>query len=1195
MSGVNYYQLHEASNAFLALDNEVRQYMLNSREDENDVSFYICFNVNDRDSGYFDNNYAIKTYVFAIRIKKAQLRVKVVTKEIPPEDNNGISGERYESSKYYGENNRNVEYKFDFEFSGWASGDAVLLPENKDSYLRVDWERGHIETYSSAGNDYYIYAKAAENTLQFDNYTMLFEDWTPFKILRRQVTLYFESQREYVGDKIEPTIIRKGFNGENLDENTPGNQDMLESYRRKCLGIFYTSNLGAEDHYTFWYTTVDNPTKKNYGALPANGLSESVIYSSNFIGQFNRAFDADSVVCDVGYYLFEVSFPESTNYLGMETTYYIFEITKAPLTLQFWDVDTSQAARGYAEKVYDKSTTDYPLFNVKYSGFVGYDDTPANNSVQKIMYYRTSDGVSTGIKGIGLVNPYYVFVDGSTGKELVGNYLDDYFYPVDIVKDTNGNVVPYYIKLFVNDSYGIADNYYITIEYIKDDAQKILYPIMEIKPRPVVVTYDSTKDKITKTYDGTTKVVSKSVSGANYVFAPLPNDEKSGLITGDVILLDVDYNYSRYSRKDVYEQVVDPNTGEITYVKSDIVVTIIAGDQLLGEQRNNYKLVWEDENNKKIELLGTINQAKATVQFYSDETYSSQARSRITVTYDGDRQPVYKKVFGVAVYNVLNEIVGYEEIGYTQRYYSEETMYDSDTLAPINCAEYIYELTIKNDTLANKNYLAETSWIRLVIGLADVTIVFGGDATQTYGDIGMGLTAVANGIGGYSEPQEVVYFSSYDPTESDYQKAFDGLIVNIGKANAGTYYARVIYQRTTNFRESYAYEEFTILPRETVYSYGKLSEEYPYTGTTPSIEFYITYEEERFVPSQLLYNVARNGEMVPYNYTIEDGVITNITNRYPANVGEYQVRPYEYAMSNFIINNSSTWIDFKIVKVDAVISVNNATILAGEDYRPTYSIVSSSTKEDIRPLLDGSVNLLYYDAVTGEKLTEKPTKAGTYKVVPDTIVSENYNVYSQWGTLVINNNEINASVVGQTDKSENSVTIVGSFGQDTKITVNEVQNVPDSDISRIFNSYKENDKKLDAYYLSNVFVFSIENYTYSGSSDTGFTIKITIPGLMLMLRRTGTAQNAAYAAEENIYVAVFYEDGSMEIVTATIVDDDSLSFETSSSHVKAVSVLTMEDPYAAEEANLDWLMYVLIGIGVLAVGLALLLVLKRNG
>ena len=279
--------------------------------------------------------------------------------------------------------------------------------------------------------------------------------------------------------------------------------------------------------------------------------------------------------------------------------------------------------------------------------------------------------------------------------------------------------------------------------------------------------------------------------------------------------------------------------------------------------------------------------------------------------------------------------------------------------------------------------------------------------------------------------------------------------------------------------------------------------------------------------------------------------------------------------------------------MDIVIAVDNATILAGESYYPTYSIVNSSTKEDATSLLHGGVNLLYYDAVTGEKLSAQPTKAGTYKVIPEEIILENYNVRGQWGTLVINNNEISASMPGQVGSSENAIVIVGSFGQDTKITVNEAQNVPESDIARIFNSYKENNVELQGYYLSNVFLFSIENYTYSGTNDTGFTIKIKIPGLRNYVH--GTAENAAYAAEDDIYVAVFYEDGTMQIVTATILDDDNLSFETTSSHVKAISVLTMEDPYAAKEANLDWLMYVLIGIGVLAIGLALLLVLKRNG
>lgn len=1195
--GKLYYELNTAYIEYLNLSLAMQSYMLDSSEDANGASFYLRFIVNDRNSGYYDNNYAEKTYIFAVCIRKAELQVRVVTKEIPPEENNGIFGEHYESGKYYGETPQSVAYKFGFEFIGWNEGDENIMSSySEDLYPIINWNG--ITASSPAGNDYQIYAASGPNTIELGNYIMVYDQATPFSIWRRAPSVSFESTKEYEGRALSPEVKRLGLNGQDLDMPAAGNIDVLGSTEITIRRIgMYSAERGR-----LWYTTADDPLTKKYDALPAAGLLISSIHSSNF----DDVFVSVGSTFDVGLYLYEVSFGRSANYLPVEPTYYLFEITKAELILKFWDINANTSFRGYAEKIYDKSTQYYPEFVIAYEGFVGSDGSDTNRAPQTVMYYRTSDGRSTGIKGIGLVNPYYVFVDGKTGIESVGNYIDDYIYPIDIIKDSSGDVVPYYIKLIFSDTYGIADNYYITVEYLKDDANKILYPEMVIKPRPVIVTFDSTKDRISKIYDGTTTVVAKSVSAANYLFAPKPGDEKSGLIAGDEILLDVDYNASKYSRKDVYEQIVDPSTGEITFVKSDVIVTVYASDQLLGPQKNNYQLFWEDENDKRIQLLGTIGQAKATVQFFSDETLRSQVRSRVTVVFNGERQPVYKKVFGVPIYNDQNEIIGYEPIDFSQRYYSEETMYDSDTLPPINCAEYIYELTIKNDTLANRNYLMDTSWIRLVIGLADVTIVFGGDAMQTYGDIGLGLTAVANGIGGYSERQEVAYFSSYTPRAVyndngdllyyvDDQDGFSGLIADITRAEAGTYFARVIYQRTTNFRDSFAYEEFTILPREAVCTFSSLSEEYPYTGTTPEIEFYITYEEKRLTVPQVLYNVARNGVMEPYNYTLTDGVVTDIKNRKPVNVGEYQIKPYDYGLNNFIIKNA-TWIDFRITKVDVLITVENATILAGEDYSPQYSVLSSSTKENVASMLQGKIRLRYFDAITGEELDAKPTKAGTYKVMPEEIALENYYIHSQWGTLVINNNEINASLPGQTSSSDNYITIVGSFGQDTKITINEAQNVPDSDISRTFDSYKENNKEMEGYYLSSVFLFSIENYTYTGSEDTGFTIKIKLPGLSSLLHRPSeTASNVAYAAEDTVYVAVFYEDGSMQIVTATVEGDDSLSFETSSAHVKAISILTMEDPYAVQEANLDWLMYLFIGIGVLAIGLALLLVFKRNG
>ena len=1196
-SGRLYYELNTAYIEYLNLSSEMQSYMMDSSEDANGASFYLRFILNDRNSGYYDNNYAEKTFIFAVCIKKAELQVRVVTKEIPPEENNGKPGEFYESGKYYGETPQSVAYKFGFEFIGWIEGEENTMSSySEEFYPIINWNG--ITASTPAGSDYQIFAANGPNTIELGNYIMLFDQPTAFTIWRRAPSVSFESSREYEGKTITPDVKRLGLNGQDLDLPAAGNVDVLGSTEITIRRI----GMYSADRGRFWYTTTDDPLTKKYDALPENGLLISSIHTSNF----DNVFVSVGSTFDVGLYLYEVSFGRSANYLPVEPTYYLFEVTKAELKLRFWDINSNASFRGYAEKIYDKSTQYYPDFVVAYEGFVGSDATDANRAPQKVMYYRTADGETTGIKGIGLINPYYVFVDGKTGNESVGNYYDDYLYPIDIIKDSSGDVVPYYIKLIFSDSYGIADNYYISVEYLKDEANKILYPEMVIKPRPVIVTFDSTKDRIFKTYDGTTTVVAKSVSSANYLFAPKPGDEKSGLIAGDEILLDVDYNASKYSRKDVYEQIVDPVTGEITYVKSDVIVTVYASDQLLGPQKNNYKLFWEDESDKRIQLLGTIGQAKATVQFFSDETLRSQVRSRVNVVYNGERQPVYKKVFGVPIYNDQNELTGYEPIDYSQRYYSEETMYDSDTLPPINCAEYIYELTIKNDTLANKNYLMETSWIRLVIGLADVTIVFGGDAMQTYGDIGLGLTAVANGIGGYSEQQEVAYFSSYTPKAVynengellyyvDDKDGFSGLISDITRAPAGTYFARVIYQRTTNFRDSFAYEEFTILPREAVCTFGSLSEEYPYTGSTPAIDFYITYEEKRISVPQILYNIAKNGVMEPYNYTLVDGVVTDIKNRKPINVGEYQIKPYDYGLDNFIIRNA-TWIDFRITKVDVLISVENATILVGENYIPQYSVLSSSTTEDIASKLQGKIKPRYYDAITGEELNEKPTKAGTYKVMPEEIAWDNYYIHSQWGTLVINNNEINASIAGQTSSSDNYITIVGSFGQDTKITVNEAQNVPDSDISRTFDSYKENNKELEQYYLSSVFLFSIENYTYTGTENTGFTIRIKLPGLASFLHQSSeTASNVAYAAEDTVYVAVFYEDGSMQIVSATVEGEDVLSFETSSANVKAVSILTMEDPYAVEEANLDWLMYLFIGIGVLAIGLALLLVFKRKG
>ncbi len=1234
VSGRNYYGLKTVSRVYepsFGLTSDMLTFMKNCRKDDNGVSFYIRVTVNSmQDNPAYDSNYDTKSYVFGITIQKKVLDVYVVAKEVPEDDtttapelievDESTQIAYYKSCKYYQERNDEVEYRFTFMFEGWVGSDDESLFGGVDKYPVINW---YDITLNSPAGRYYIYAQKGVNTKELTNYAFNFTAATSFEILKRQPKVEFSPTAEYQGRTLEPVIKRRGINGEDLDADTPGNLDRIDSdsWNIECVGVFTDKDLREEDRFTYWYKLVGSPEgEASYGSIPIDGLLASDVLQSNFTAAFRRV----STVFNVGIYLFKVSFGASTNYHGVEDTYFIFEITKASLTLYFFDSGSGNISRGRATKIYDKDPYNYPSFEVIYDGFLNADDTDDNRSVQDIQYLRSNrydednpETTSGGINNIGLVNPYYVFVDPETGKELKNAvYTNIYERPINVQKDpTTGDTKPYYIMIVFSDTYGIAANYNITVEYSRNSVNNsIEYPELYIEQRELVVRYDATKSKIVKTYDGTTRVAKDSVSDDNYSFYAVPGIVKSGLIEGDRVLIDVNYNSSSFARKDVFEQSVDLD-GNTVFLRSEIIVTIAVNNTLKGEQGGNYKLHWdkvivnghEEDAPHEVLLRGIINQAKATVQFFSDEAKRQQARSSITVTYSGEPQPVYTNVFGVAIYNDNNEIIGYETIRYTELYSSTEVHYE-DIVPPKNCAQYQYALTILNETLEDRNYSPDTNTIVLIIDQADVEISFGGDAVQTFGNIGIGLSAIATGVGGYSQPLSVAYFRSYQPRTiyndqgnaigyADDLNGFSDLITDIATVGIGVYYVRAIYEKTVNFRSSFAYEEFTVLPRETMYNYDKFSTEYPYTGSAPEIEFYILYEEGRIVPPQLLFNALENGRMTPYNYKVVDGVITDITDDYPVESGRYQVRPYDFALKNFIIKNS-TWLDFTITKVDVTVSVENVTITVGESYTPSYSVVKSSTKEDISSLIGRNVLLEYYNVTTGETTVVVPTAAGTYRVTPKGVALTNYNVTVKSGILVINNSEVEVAVSGGSGSSA-GFKFSGSIASDFKPTITEVQNVEESEYQRRLDSFKETMTEYAGYYLSNVFEINYETMVVSFDEDSGFEITLTVPDLIKLFRGSSgeEAQNAArmaYAADEYCYVAVFYED-EMEIVRASILSDEEISFTPKSQNVRAVSVLTMEDRSAKNEKDIGWLMYLFIGLGVIALGLSLLLVIKRKG
>ncbi len=1188
--------------------------------DENGFSFYIRYNINPKTNALaYDNNYASAFYIVGITIGKMDLFVELVSKT------DEATEEPYESSKVFGAKNADVEYKFAFRFrpanvtddnapetqydfdvaSGVASVILVgsITEEIKASNLPViDWSEVSLDDMQPAGI-YSIRAMLGESTEQMGNYNFVFAGDLGFLIRKAKVTSFtITPEARYNGDIQEPEMIRLGIHGGNLDKDDGANPDWNDGadklgnsvdefgnlpYKIQCVGLIsgdlqYKLNGSDAMNSVIGAAGIlkENITYSNFGALPTDteDAITPVPYGASSYGQ----------------YLFICSFKETTNYLGVEDTYFIFTITKKELKVYLWDAVGNVRSRGYADKTYDKRTDNYPAFAIRYDGFVGSDDKDSYRNTQYVQYKDETKTVEAGgISQIHLTNPMYIFVDAD------GNPLD--YLPINVKTQTGGQY--YHVKLFVDESNknDFADNYFLTVEYMRDETDNsVLYPEMEIKPRPVRVIYNDDCKTIEKTYDGTKNVLDGTVKRDNYAFAGVANNVNSGLLDGDVIAIGVIYGKSAYARKDVFEAITDNYGIIIDYEKTRMDVRVFGSKALDGESKDNYRLQWDNVDefgDGYVVLKGYINQATATVNFYTDSTKQSYVRSKLTVVYNGEEQKVYTDVLGVPYQGPNGETL-YETIRYSERYYSEETTYDKP-VPPKNCSTYIYELTILNETLEDKNYNTQTSKLNLVITQAEVKISFGGDSSQTYGDV-VGLEVVATGAGDYmmNLTGSIEYFSrchNVDETGSALPITYNSFypedkVDDIAQASAGVYYARVFYAQTTNFKAAYAYEEFAIVRREANYAYS-ISSEYTYTGSTPQMTFYLTFGNKQYTPV-LLFDTVKDGIKTPYNYSYdENGDVTRITTKYPSDVGRYQVRPHSDNLENFIINNAVA-VEFEIKKADLTVKVTNATIEANAAYSPEFTLKSSifekdiTDKDQVKAIIGGHVNVRYYNAVTLAELATPPKQAGSYSVKAYGLELNNYNVYYQSGILTITTSEFSVNVDAGSSSNE-KILIEGAFGIDTKITITKQQNSRFSDVSLAFDSFKEQHEEITGLYLTDIYVFDIKNFSYTSDNERGFTIRLLVPGF-------GSPKNVAYAAEENIKVAVFYSDG-IEIVDATVDSEGYITFSTQYVNVKAISVLAETPQEDVTKKNLDWLMYLFIGLGVLMIGLSVLTVVLKKG
>ena len=1111
----------------------------------NHNEFYVIYLVNYNDNKTYDNNYTTIKKIYKISITQRALDVSFELKE----------GE--ESFKYFGEKNSDVESKFYFSYQNWANDIDKELLERDISSPVVDWRNVMTEDdpegeYMSCKEEkYLIYAKDAPNggtyvpaiivdDKSYSNYTFNYNTASiGFEIRKLQLVVggseyprvEIDEYVEYQGIGMEPRVLRYGHDGRNLDDPINGLEDKITT-QVTLEGKF---NDGVYDY------------QREYTEAELLNLPKTKVGSA----------------LGVGYYLFKISMPDSTNYKGIGTIYWVFEITKSMLVVEFID-EHKQAYRGREEKVYSGDGVVYPNYNIKYTGFLGADAVTYPDGIEEqISFLHYSNGQHKVVNNaLGLINPYYVFIDENTGNEL---------------RDTEGNpIMPtergtYYLKVIYDrssDGYGFANNYDIRVEYASEGGNT-QYPEFVITARKVTVRYDSTQNtKIVKTYDGTYEVKKDSVTRDNYVFTKVTGEVESGLIDGDEIYIIVNYLESMYARRTVYDSLG---------VMSDIEVYLLVDSKLEGPDLNNYELdIIPTEDNAHVaggvtylKLCGMINPASATVRFYKDGQVMT---NRITEVYDGLPKPVT-----VVVTGVNGEMLTLEGGGYTMKYVSELSNYDREE-APSNCDTYVVTVVI-TDT----NYIPTSNSIDLVVGQAEVEINFGGDGIQVYGDVTVGLSATAISVNSYRKDLTVsYYYYNEDGTQG-------ALIEDISKAPVGTYIVEAIHNETTNYGYKRDTEILTIVRREVHLNYD-VANHYKYTGQPVDVLMYFIDATTSYYP-QLMFDSIVGGQATPYNYTIsDDGVVTSITNQYPVDAGQYRVKAYE-EFGNYHISDA-IWCDFDIQKADMVVSVADAIVDEGDTIKFTIVLVGNLTSASANSILSG-VQYKYYDAISGVEISGEPTVAGEYKVICYGATAKNYNLSYSFGILKINKVTLETTVQGSNSKGEEKqIVMEGSFNSNMSITVNKKQNSEYVDMVTTYQSYVENNPDFGVYKLSDVYVFEYVNYVPSAIRGN-VVVKLHSKDLIKLIQENqkndGTTDGDANE-QLKFNIALLDANGNFTVVEG-YQEGDYVCFETTETQIKAISILVDENIVISD--TMDWLLYVGIAVAVLLIGIAIVIVVKR--
>ncbi|MFA6867450.1 MAG: hypothetical protein WCR54_08075, partial [Clostridia bacterium] len=800
---------------------------------------------------------------------------------------------------------------------------------------------------------------------------------------------------------------------------------------------------------------------------------------------------------------------------AIEATNYYLEVRKASLSVTIkGNIDESANDRGYAQKIYDKVES-YPVMKVSYSGFVGIDTEEMYNYNNFNMYSYQDRNKTTMVSTLNLKNPIYKILDG-----------ESVISPI--------NVGVYNVNVYVDDDYGISDNYYLEIAYYKE-VETIFYPQIEIIKRKVDIV--ATNERITKMYDSTTKVIGGSVKPVNYRFSTVQDDDDSGLIYGDIILLNLDYDLSCFDRANV----LDSNG-----------IESIANVHIFGYyiDNANYELVvsnkYNDGNGDYIILLGAITRAEAKVTFVNEQGNTIVLETN--TVYNGEMHPITITVKGVKLPDNSDQIL-LLNIGYERKYTSSNY---SSVNPPKEAG--IYNVIV---TIIDTNYSRKTPYIKLIIEKAPVQITFNGDAVALYGDRSMGLTAYATGVKDYYQNIIVTY---YDKNNK--------YISNIKKANVGVYTAKAVHVESTNFKYQEGTTEFTIRYRS-VNVVSKLLDSYFYTGSYIYPLYSFVFDGVTYYPT-LEFDIYNGDNVVSLNYGNSAE-----SNSLPKNVGKYRVGPARYYGNFEIINNEKN--DFTIKPINLLIKLNDGKINLGKDISYSYELVGNVNNETINNL-DKKPDIVFYDNVTNEKLASVPTKAGIYKMIPSGAESKNYNIQYSFGILNINKPVLSFTDNGSTSSSYE---LEGSFSSGTEVVVREIANSEFSSYKTMYDSYCIENDSFGGTDINNVIYINFDDGSVSLSEGDKITIKMSLVDVL--------GDKASNAKEGDIYqVAHFTSNGTVEKIEAR-VEGNYLVFQSSS--LEAFSVITD----ASNDVSSDkmWILYVAIGISLLLIGLTILLIKKR--